>query len=152
MHDWNVHNPKPYICHTCGDTDITRRRPRYRYCQKCWYAKYQGAEREARGLKRNRNGEGRNIFKRRITSLKYIYKRYRQIELKTELDEFAFTEAHDLCHRRSMITGTPWHIDHIVPLNHKDACGLHVAANFQVVPAMWNYKKNNVNMDKFLGE
>ena len=68
----------------------------------------------------------------------------------TELDEFAFDEAVSLCKAREETLGGKWEVDHIVPLNHKDACGLHVAANFQVVPAEWNRAKGNRTMAEFI--
>ena len=37
-------------------------------------------------------------------------------------------------------------VDHIVPLQHKDACGLHVEFNLQIVPRSWNIEKGNKNM------
>ena len=67
----------------------------------------------------------------------------------TELDKFAFDEAVSLAKLREEIYGGKWEVDHIVPLKHKDACGLHVAANFQVVPAEWNRAKGNRNMKEF---
>jgi 5-methylcytosine-specific restriction endonuclease McrA len=66
-----------------------------------------------------------------------------------ELTQFCFQEAMDLRRLREETTGFKWHIDHIVPLKHKDACGLHTAANFQVVPAGWNCQKGNRSMDKY---
>jgi hypothetical protein len=69
----------------------------------------------------------------------------------SELDFFVFQEAHKLCALRKEVTGYDWHVDHIVPINHKQACGLHNAFNFQVVPAVWNIKKSNRNMNKFIG-
>lgn len=68
-----------------------------------------------------------------------------------ELTEFAFDEARDLCLARELVTGAKWTLDHIVPLHHKLACGLHVAANFQVVPDRWNYRKSNRNMRRYFG-
>lgn len=38
-------------------------------------------------------------------------------------------------------------VDHIVPLNGKNICGLHIHQNLQVIPAEENIKKNN----SFLG-
>lgn len=95
---------------------------------------------------------GQDPAKRLVSSLKYFYKRRAKVAFATdELTEFAFSEAIELCQMRKLATGFQWDLDHIVPLHHKSACGLHVAANFQTVPHQWNCKKSNKHMDRYFG-
>lgn len=41
------------------------------------------------------------------------------------------------------ITGTSWHVDHIVPLSHELVCGLHCLDNLQIIPKTTNLLKSN---------
>lgn len=88
---------------------------------------------------------------RKTSSLKYSHKRRMQLlgMGMSDFDEFVLEEASGLIALRKTATGIDWHIDHIVPINHKDACGLNSYHNLQVVPAVWNVKKGNRNMNKF---
>ena len=45
-------------------------------------------------------------------------------------------------------TGIKYCVDHIVPLENKLVCGLHVAANLRAIPFVENAKKKN----KFIQE
>jgi hypothetical protein len=44
---------------------------------------------------------------------------------------------------RSKATGQTWHVDHIIPLAGKNVCGLHVAANLQIILGRDNLRKSN---------
>jgi len=63
-----------------------------------------------------------------------------------ELDEFVIKEAFDLCKKREISTGIKWHVDHMIPLNAKEACGLHCRDNIQVIPQ----RLNNIKINKML--
>lgn len=56
---------------------------------------------------------------------------------------FFISEAYDLAQRRTVATGTPHHVDHIVPLRGRTVSGLHVENNLQVIPARDNLRKGN---------
>lgn len=70
-------------------------------------------------------------------------KKQRTVKWNTELTDLACLEALDLCKRLEKLTGSVWHLDHIVPLRGKTVSGLHVWNNFQVLPAAVNIKKSN---------
>jgi hypothetical protein len=97
------------------------------------------SEYKAQWKKNNKDKVAVQRHKRRVPSL------------LNEFDEFVWREAHCLSTLRSEIIKGVWHIDHIVPINHKQACGLNNGFNLQVVPAVWNMQKGNRNMNKFIG-
>jgi hypothetical protein len=67
----------------------------------------------------------------------------------SELDVFALEEAYDLCRIREEETGVKHHIDHIIPLQGVDVCGLHYHKNWQVIPAKDNLSKGNKLLEKY---
>ena len=62
---------------------------------------------------------------------------------KDELEVLVMQEAYALAQQRKLMTGIDWHVDHIVPLKSDLVCGLHCAANLEVIPAVENLKKHN---------
>ena len=72
-----------------------------------------------------------------------------------EFDDLVVREAFSLCAERREATGIDWHVDHMVPLQAREACGLHCGINLQVIPGALNSTKNNkmimCNPDEWLG-
>ena len=60
-----------------------------------------------------------------------------------DLTDFAMAEASDLARRREIVTGFVWHVDHMIPMQARNVCGLHVWSNLQVIPERTNLRKNN---------
>ena len=59
------------------------------------------------------------------------------------VNEFFIEEAYALAKLRTKVTGIKWEVDHIIPLNSKTVCGLHVEDNLQVIPKRQNRVKHN---------
>ena len=67
----------------------------------------------------------------------------RTVLWEAELTALVWKEAAGLVSMRRRSTGINWHADHMIPMGAKEASGLHVWNNCQVIPAKVNTDKRN---------
>ena len=76
------------------------------------------------------------------------YKLNRVPKWLTKEDMKAIQDIYAEATRKTLETGIPHHVDHIIPLRGKLISGLHVPTNLQVIPATQNMQKYNAYICK----
>ena len=61
----------------------------------------------------------------------------------SEKDQKQIKRIYTVCTNVTERTGKPHHVDHIVPLQGENVCGLHVPWNLAIIPALMNLSKSN---------
>ena len=81
--------------------------------------------------------------KARLNSLKAAYKAIKKSGTLSGVNQNHIEWFYKERDRLAELTGVPHHVDHIVPLQGRNVCGLHVPWNLQVIPAHENLSKSN---------
>lgn len=81
-----------------------------------------------------------NPAKGAATTMRYLTAKRKQCPAWA--DHAKIQKVYDLCARfRSL--GCDFHVDHVIPLQGKNVCGLHVHNNLQIIEAQANRSKSN---------
>lgn len=91
-------------------------------------------ESRRRWVKKNPSSISERKAKRRAAEL---------LAMPSWSDRVAIKRIYEECKEITRQCGGKWHVDHVIPLQGKTVCGLHVPANLRVIPAEENAKKSN---------
>lgn len=109
-------------------------------------------KRENRDLHNQRNRDysktPAGMLANRKKLAKYRANKQRAIVASSNLGKIS--EVYSFATRLELWLGVEYHVDHIIPLNSSQVCGLHVHSNLRAIPAVENLSKsNNFNSNDF---
>ena len=77
------------------------------------------------------------------TALRHTAKMQRTPSWLSKHDKLHIKCLYQVAAMRTRESGCVWHVDHVIPLQGENVCGLHVPSNLQVIPAYDNVSKGN---------
>lgn len=108
-----------------------------------YWSDYYEKNREREKAKSRRNYYADRVSANERVTRRRLAARQRVPKWFGEYDAFVFKEASNLCIARFSATGVVHHVDHMIPLQCREASGLHCGINFQVIPDFLNRRKGN---------
>jgi len=128
---WKLKNPEKYAA-SLSLRDKEKARDSFnRWRAKCIEAQ---RSRSREWAKKNPEKAAQNSAKRRAAKLSAY---------PIWANKFFIEQAYDLARKRTEVMGVRYVVDHIVPLQSKFVCGLHVEHNLRVIPEAANATKGN---------
>lgn len=102
------------------------------------------AENSAQAVHRVAEWRKKNPEKAAVTRRKdWVTRRYqRRNAMPVWADRDLIDEIYALAAKLGAETGTPHHVDHIIPIAGKNMCGLHVHTNLRAIPDTENRRKS----------
>lgn len=94
-------------------------------------------EEKAERWLRNKDKDAESVAKMNIKRAKNLNR------LPAWSDHDRMVQIYKSARDKQALTGVVHHVDHIVPLQGQNVCGLHVHENLQILPAAENYSKGN---------
>ena len=153
------------VCIGCGEPLGTNKRPHAIYCTRSCKKKYANKRRledpkknlanrlRAKAWREDNQDKYKetlrtwyklNRHKSRANSLKYLSsKKCATPPWITDSQREEMEQFHWLAEDLFKVSGQRYHVDHIVPLQGKNVCGLHVPWNLSVLPEDINIAKRN---------
>ena len=138
----------------CVHNHFSKRRVNDRVCMKCDSAHKKPQSSEYKKLQYIKHRENylaqKKIYRQNnkgkinalVAARKKIIKQRTPIWL-TEIDKERIQNEYKLAALQTKITGEPWHVDHVIPLQGKLVSGLHVPSNLRAIRGIDNISKKN---------
>ena len=136
----------------CVNGHIDFRLKSNRGCKTCLYERrknYESSEGYTKWKQENRAEVQANYMKKHKGTINARTRAYqaskqnRTPKWLSDFDKLKIKCLYQLSVMYSEESGRKWHVDHVIPLNGKEVCGLHVPWNLQVIPASENVRKSN---------
>lgn len=137
--------------------DLSRREGRQCYCRLCQSAIYQSKKEVAKEQRKLRYLSAKEQNKEQMRSyykehkneylarnaLRRASKLYATPPWLSEEDKNKIADYYSEAQQKTKSLNEVFHVDHIVPLQGKNVCGLHVPWNLQIIAAAENLSKGN---------
>jgi hypothetical protein len=110
---------------------------------------YQQSNKDARSIYMNEYRESNKGKILALNAKRYTTKLKATPDWLSEIDYKDIEDFYKEAQHLELLTGQKYHVDHIVPLQGKNVCGLHVPWNLQVMPAKENLSKSNKLQEEY---